>query len=89
MEKRKYEWIPVEDSLPPWGEEVLTQLNDDEMRINHIIDDDTNEWFFENVVAWMPLPMKYIKDHACCYWEGHCTFGYDECPDSYECEDFD
>ena len=89
MEKRKYEWIPVEDSLPPCGEEVLTQLDDVEMHINHIIDDNVKEWFFESVVAWMPLPMKYITEHVCCYWDGRCTLNHDECLDSYECEDFD
>jgi len=53
-------WIPVSERLPEWGEEVLTINNDGNYEINHIIDDERNEWFNDDdIVAWMPLPKPY------------------------------
>ena len=53
-------WIPVSERLPKWGEEVLTIDNDENYEINHIMDDERNEWFYDNdIVAWMPLPEPY------------------------------
>ena len=50
-------WIPVSERLPEYGEAVITVNSDDDYEINHIIDDDLNEWFYDDgVVAWMPLP---------------------------------
>jgi arginine/ornithine N-succinyltransferase beta subunit len=54
------DWIPVSERLPKWGEEVLTINNDGDYEINHIMDDERNEWFYDNdIVAWMPLPEHY------------------------------
>ena len=50
-------WIPCSERLPEDGTEVLTYNNDDDYAINHIIDGE--EWFFDGVVAWMPLPESY------------------------------
>lgn len=55
----KTEWIPCSERLPEYGKEVLTYNRDDEYEINHIIDEDDGEWFFNGVVAWMPLPDPY------------------------------
>ena len=49
-------WISCADRLPEYGEAVLTINEDEEYEINHIIDEDTGEWFYEGVIAWMPLP---------------------------------
>lgn len=50
-------WIPVSEMLPECGKEVLTISNYGNYEINHIIDD--NEWFYDDIVAWMPLPQPY------------------------------
>lgn len=47
-------WIPVMERLPEYGIDVLTVDGYGEYEINHIIDDD--EWYWEPVTAWMPLP---------------------------------
>ena len=53
------QWIPVTERLPEYGTAVLTYNDDDEYEINHIIDEDDGEWFWNGVVAWMPLPEPY------------------------------
>ena len=53
-------WIPVSERLPKWGEEALTIDNDGNYEVNHIMDDESNEWFYDDdIVAWMPLPKPY------------------------------
>ena len=52
-------WIPVSERLPEWGEEVLTIDNDGNYEINFITDDDINKWFYDDIVAWMPLPLPW------------------------------
>ena len=53
-------WIPVSERLPELGEAVLTYHEDDEeYQINWVTDDETVEWFYENPIAWMPLPKPY------------------------------
>ena len=52
-------WIPCSERLPEYGIEVLTINKDDEYEINHIIDDEDGEWFWNGAVAWMPLPEPY------------------------------
>ena len=89
MIEHRYDWIPIEKDLPTYGESVLTQLIDGDMCVNWLIDDEEPEWFYDDVVAWMPLPEKYIREHVCCYWYNRCKLGHDECSDSYKCEDFD
>ena len=56
----KSEWIPVSERLPGWGERVLTIDNDGDYEINHIMDDEYDEWFYDyDIIAWMPLPEPY------------------------------
>lgn len=52
-------WIPVTDRLPEYGTAVLTINEDDDYEINHIIDEEDGEWFFNGAIAWMPLPEPY------------------------------
>lgn len=52
-------WIPVTEKLPEYGTAVLTYNRDEEFEINHIIDDEDGEWFYNGVIAWMPLPEPY------------------------------
>ena len=53
-------WIPISESFPKWGKNVLTIDNDGNYEINFIIDDECNKWFYDNdIVAWMPLPEPY------------------------------
>ena len=55
-------WIPCSERLPEYGVESLTINKDDEYEINHIIDEDDGEWFYDGVIAWMPLPEPYGDD---------------------------
>ena len=50
------QWISCTDILPEYGEAVLTINEDEDYEINHIIDEDNGEWFYEGAIAWMPLP---------------------------------
>lgn len=52
-------WIPVTERLPEYGTEVVTINKDDEYEINHVIDEEDGEWFWDGAVAWMPLPEPY------------------------------
>ncbi len=55
-------WIPVEQAFPEYGEEVLTITKDNIYEVNHIIDDEYDEWSWEEngkPIAWMPLPEAY------------------------------
>lgn len=49
-------WFSCADRLPEYGEAVLTINEDEDYEVNHIIDEDTGEWFYEGAIAWMPLP---------------------------------
>lgn len=49
-------WTSCSDRLPEYGEVVLTINDDEDYEVNHIIDEDTGEWFYEGAIAWMPLP---------------------------------
>jgi hypothetical protein len=50
-------WIPVSSKLPEYGESVLCYFGKDEdFGLNHVIDEEAGEWFFNGVTAWMPLP---------------------------------
>ena len=61
--KMPYEWIPVSERLPKYGQPVLTyNLKDDEYELNHIIDEEDGEWFTHGVSAWMPLPEPYKEE---------------------------
>ncbi len=55
------EWIPVSERLPEYGIAVLTVNSDDNYEVNHIIDDESGEWFYDGVIAWMPLPEEPYK----------------------------
>lgn len=50
------QWTSCSDRLPEYGEAVLTINDDEDYEINHIIDEDNGEWFYEGAIAWMPLP---------------------------------
>lgn len=51
------QWIPVSSKLPEYGESVLCYFGKDEdFGLNHVIDEEAGEWFFNGVTAWMPLP---------------------------------
>ena len=52
-------WISVTDRLPEYGTEVLTQLSDNDIVVNWVIDEEDEEWFEYGVVAWRPLPELY------------------------------
>lgn len=52
-------WIPVSERLPEYGKSVLTYGRDDEYELNHIIDEDDGEWFWNGPLAWRPLPEPY------------------------------
>ena len=52
-------WIPVEERLPEYGKEVLTYHSHGDFYVNHLIDDENAEWFWDSVIAWMPLPEPY------------------------------
>ena len=52
-------WIPCSERLPKYGEAVLTVNEDEDYEINHVIDEDNGEWFFDDAIAWMPLPEPY------------------------------
>lgn len=54
-------WIPVTERLPEYGTEVVTINKDDEYEINHVIDEEDGEWFWDGAVAWMPLPEAYKR----------------------------
>lgn len=49
-------WISVKDRLPEYGTEVLTQLSDNDIVVNWVIDEEDEEWFEDGVIAWRPLP---------------------------------
>jgi len=53
---QKPQWIPCSERLPEYGTAVLTCDDYGEFEINHIIDEDDGEWFWNDVIAWMPLP---------------------------------
>lgn len=55
-------WVSVTEMLPEYGTEVVTINKDDEYEINHVIDEEDGEWFFDGAVAWMPLPEPYKGD---------------------------
>ena len=71
-------WIPVSESIPPFGQDVLVCDLDGDMYITYLHLNGT--WGFEycgnkikNVVAWqeLPLPWKGERDNESCdeIWE--------------------
>lgn len=50
------QWIPCSERLPEEGIEVVTANKDGDYEINHIIDKEDGEWFWEKAIAWMPIP---------------------------------
>lgn len=52
-------WIPCSERLPEYKVEVLAFNCDGEYEVNHTIDEEDDEWFFDGVIAWMPLPEPY------------------------------
>lgn len=55
-ERGRGKWIPCSEQLPEYGKEVLTINTDGDYEINHIIDEEDSEWFYDEAIAWMPLP---------------------------------
>lgn len=52
-------WIPCSERLPERGIDVLTVDGYGEYELNHIINEEDGEWYWEPVTAWMPLPEPY------------------------------
>lgn len=53
-------WIPCSKGLPNFGEPVLTTMDDETLELNHRFDFDGRQgWFWNDVVAWYPLPEPY------------------------------
>ena len=48
--------LSCSEKLPEYGEAVLTINEDGDYEVNHIIDEDNGEWFYEGAIAWMTLP---------------------------------
>lgn len=61
-EDAEQRWIPVTERLPEYGTEVITINKDDEYEINHVIDEEDGEWFWDGAVAWLPLPSPYKEE---------------------------
>ena len=55
-------WIPVSERLPEYGIQVLTTDKDGDFELNHIIDEDDEEWFFDGAIAWCELPEPWKGD---------------------------
>ena len=56
---KSLQWIPCSERIPEYGEAVLTVNDDEDYEINHVIDEDNGEWFYDGAIAWMPLPEPY------------------------------
>lgn len=52
-------WISVTERLPEYGTLVITQLSDNDIVTNWVIDEEDEEWLEDGVVAWRPLPELY------------------------------
>ena len=63
VESNEPHWIPVTERLPEYGKGVLTITQEDDVyEVNHIIDEEHGEWFWEDngkVIAWCELPEPY------------------------------
>ena len=63
VESSEPHWIPVTERLPEYGKGVLTITQEDDVyEVNHIIDEEHGEWFWEDngkVIAWCELPEPY------------------------------
>ena len=62
VESNESHWIPVTERLPEYGKAVLTVTQDETYEVNHVIDEECGEWFWEDngkVIAWQPLPEPY------------------------------
>ena len=57
-------WIPVTERLPEYGTEVLTQLSDNDIVVNWVIDEEDGVWFEYDVIAWRPLPKPYQEGES-------------------------
>jgi hypothetical protein len=56
------QWIPCGKRLPEYGIAVLTINADGVYEVNHIIDDEYGEWFYDGAIAWMQLPTPYREE---------------------------
>ena len=55
-------WVSVTERLPEYGTEVLTQLSDNDIVTNWVIDEEDEEWFEDGVIAWRPLPELFQEE---------------------------
>jgi len=55
-------WVSVTERLPEYGTEVLTQLSDNDIVTNWVIDEEDEEWFEDDVIAWRPLPELFQEE---------------------------
>ena len=59
-------WIPCSERLPEYGIDVLTVDRYGEYELNHIIDEEDGEWYWEKPIAWRPLPEPYKEGEKEC-----------------------
>lgn len=57
-------WIPVTERLPEYGTLVLTQLLNNDIVTNWVIDEEDEEWFEDGVIAWRPLPESFREEEV-------------------------
>lgn len=63
LEKQEEDrWVSVTERLPEYGTEVLTQLSDNDIVTNWVIDEEDEEWFEDDVIAWRPLPELFQEE---------------------------
>lgn len=55
-------WVSVTERLPEYGTLVLTQLSDNDIVTNWVIDEEDEEWFEDDVIAWRPLPELFQEE---------------------------
>ena len=55
-------WVSVTERLPEYGTEVLTQLSDNDIVTNWVIDEEDEEWFEDDVIAGRPLPELFQEE---------------------------
>ena len=54
------QWTPISERLPEEQQIVVTYQKWGEYKLNLIIDG--TEWYWDGVVAWMPLPEPYREE---------------------------
>ncbi len=55
-------WVLCSERLPEYGDTVLTYTQDGDYHVNHIIDEESGEWFYDGVLTWMEIPKPYKEN---------------------------